>query len=96
MIYEVTGKVIENKVVREGVRESDGTAWKVSSVVLEEQINDNATAPIALTYFGVCEAQVGDTVTASFYINSREYNGKWYNDCKAREFKVTAKNGELF
>lgn len=62
-----------------------GNAWKKQEFVLETR--DNYPKKICFTLWGdkidQYKLQVGDLVTASVDIESREYNGRWYTDLKA-------------
>ena len=77
---EVTGKIIVALPEVSGTAKASGKQWKKRSYVLETL--DNYPTKIAFEFFGERADQyplnVGDTITLSFDIESREYNGRWY------------------
>ena len=83
---EVTGKIIQKLPLQEGTSKA-GNAWKKQIYVLET-INESFPKKIAFDFFGdrvaeydaICE--VGNVITLSFDIESREYNGRWYTDIR--------------
>ena len=83
---EVTGKIIQKLPLQEGTSKA-GNAWKKQIYVLET-INESFPRKVAFDFFGdrvtefdaICE--VGNVITLSFDIESREYNGRWYTDIR--------------
>lgn len=83
---DLTGKIIAALPERGGVAKSSGNSWKVQEFVLETQ--EQYPHKMMFSIFGedkIAQAaiKVGDTVTVSFDINAREFNGRWYNDVRA-------------
>lgn len=87
---EITGKLIQKLPVQSGVS-SSGNNWSKAEFVIEtvEQYPKKVCSNLwgdrakALDQF-----QLGDLITVSFDLESREYNGRWYTDVKA--WKVEA------
>ena len=82
---ELTGKVIAVLPERGGVSKA-GNEWKIQEYVLEtmeqypRKIMFNVFGADRLAQFNI---QLGEVLTVSFDIDSREYNGRWYNDIRA-------------
>lgn len=78
---EIQGKIIRDLGETSGTSRA-GNAWKKHEYVLET--HDTYPKQICFNLFGdradqyVCN--VGEEVTLSFDINSREFNGRWYTD----------------
>lgn len=83
---EVTGKIILVVGETSGVSKSSGKPWKKKNFVLETQDGGSFPRKIAFDLFGDRVDQfpinVGDEITLSFDIESREYMGKWYTDIR--------------
>ena len=85
---EQTGILLRKLGEHSGVSQKTGNAWKNAEFLMEvpgqypQHINftvaDGQSGRIA--HF---DSMVGKTVTVSFDIDAREYNGRWYNDVKA-------------
>jgi hypothetical protein len=71
-----------------------GNPWKKQEFVLETK--DNYPKKICFTLWGdkidQYALQVGEFVTASLDIESREYNGRWYTDLKAWKVEKSGEN----
>lgn len=80
---EVTGKII-HKLAPAGGTSKAGNAWSKQEYVLETI--ENFPKKIFFDFFGERANQypleVGQTVTLSFDIESREYNGRWYTSIR--------------
>lgn len=83
MELKVTGRVVE--VLAEQSGESKNGTWRKRDFVIETQ--DNYPKKICMVQWGDeidnSAVAVGDQITASIDIASREYNGRWYTDIKA-------------
>lgn len=83
MELKVTGRVVE--VLQEQSGESKNGTWRKREFVIETQ--DNYPKKICMVQWGDeidnAAVAVGEQVTASIDIASREYNGRWYTDIKA-------------
>ena len=82
---ELTGKIIAVLPERGGVSKA-GNEWKIQEYVLEtmeqypRKMMFNVFGADRIAQFNI---QLGETLTVSFDIDSREYNGRWYNDIRA-------------
>ena len=82
---ELTGKIIDVLPERGGVSKA-GNEWKIQAYVLETQ--EQYPRKMMFNVFGAdrisqFNIQLGEVLTVSFDIDSREYNGRWYNDIRA-------------
>lgn len=82
---ELTGKIIAVLPERGGVSKA-GNEWKIQEYVLETM--DQYPRKMMFNVFGAdriaqFNVQLGEVLTVSFDIDSREYNGRWYNDIRA-------------
>lgn len=81
---EVTGKIIV-ALPEVGGTSQKGNAWKKREYVLETQ--ETYPRKVFFNFFGdrvdQFPLQVGQIVKVSFDIDSREYNGRWYVECRA-------------
>lgn len=89
---EIKGKIILALPEVSGTSKA-GNAWKKREYVLETQ--ETYPRKVHFDFFGERVDQyplnVGDVVTLSFDIESREYNGRWYTSI--RGWKVDKENG---
>lgn len=78
---EVSGKIIAVLPPQGGVSKA-GRQWKKAEYVLET--HDAYPRKVKFDFFGDRADQyplaIGDEVTISFDIESREFNGRWYTD----------------
>ena len=86
---ELQGTIIQVLPTQEGVGRS-GTPWKLQPYVLETL--DQYRRNVYFEVFGEermksYQANVGDSVTISFDLESTEYNGRWFT--KVRAWKIT-------
>jgi hypothetical protein len=81
---EISGKIIIALPEVSGTSKA-GNAWKKREYVLETQ--ETYPRKVFFNFFGDRVDQyplnVGDEVTVSFDIESREFNGRWYTDIRA-------------
>lgn len=81
---EITGKIILALPLQQGTSKA-GNAWKKQEYVLETQ--ETYPRKVKFDFFGDRVDQyplnVGDDVTVSYDIESREFNGRWYTDIRA-------------
>lgn len=84
---EIQGKIIA-ALPEQGGTSKAGNAWRKREYVLETQ--ETYPKKVCFNLFGDRIDQfpmsVGDQVTVSFDLESREYNGRWYTD--VRGYKV--------
>lgn len=80
---EIKGKIILALPEMSGTSKS-GNAWKKREYVLETQ--ETYPKKVHFDFFGERADQyplnVGDDITLSFDIESREYNGRWYTSIR--------------
>lgn len=84
---EESGRIIAALEPRSGVAKSTGNPWKVQEFVIETQQNSQYPRRMVFEVFGEDKLnefniQVGETLTVSFDIDAREYNGRWYNSVR--------------
>jgi len=87
---EITGKLIQKLPVQSGVSQA-GNNWSKAEFVIEtvEQYPKKVCANLwGERAKSLDQFQLGDLITVSFDLESREYNGRWYTDVKA--WKVEA------
>ena len=81
---EITGKIILALPEQSGTSKA-GNAWKKREYVLETQ--ETYPKKVMFNFFGdrvdQYPLQVGELVTVSFDLESREFNGRWYTDVRA-------------
>lgn len=85
MALEITGRIIQKLNKTEGVSKA-GKAWSKQEFVMETQETYPKKVMISTMNEKVNDLErfnVGDTVTASLNLESREYNGRWYTDARA-------------
>lgn len=83
---ELKGKIINVLEERSGVAKASGKPYRVAQYVLETI--EQYPKKMMFEVFGEerinqMNIQVGEELTVSFDIDSREYNGKWYNQIRA-------------
>ncbi len=86
---EITGKIIQVLPPRTGTSARTGSEWVCGQYVLETM--EQYPKKIFFEVFGSeriqqFNIQVGESLTVSFDIESREYNGRWFTSIRA--FKV--------
>ena len=83
---EVTGKIIAALEKRTGVAKASGNTWVAQEYVIE--IPGTYPKRVCFEVFGEerikeFDIKVMDTLTVSFDIDAREYNGRWFNTLRA-------------
>ena len=86
MALEITGKIIAALEKRTGVAKSSGNTWVAQEYVIE--IPGTYPKRVCFEVFGEerikeFDIKVMDTLTVSFDVDAREYNGRWYNTLRA-------------
>lgn len=83
---ELTGKVIQILPLAQGVAKGTGNPWRKLEFVVET-LDSTYPRKVCFELFGEKIDQnpvsVGVIATINFDINSREYNGRWYNQISA-------------
>lgn len=85
MALDITGKLIQKLNKTEGISKA-GKPWSKQEFIIETQETYPKKVMISTMNDKVTELErfnVGDMVTASLNIESREYNGRWYTDVRA-------------
>jgi hypothetical protein len=85
---EITGILVKQTSLKEGVSKSNGNPWKIAEYLVETpgqyprkvnfKVSDGQQGRIARF-----DSLIGKTVTVSFDIDAREYEGRWYNEINA-------------
>ena len=82
---EVQGKIILKLPLLTGTAKATGRDWKKQEYVLET-INEPYPRKVFFDFFGERADQypleVGDTITLSFDIESREFQGRWFTNIR--------------
>lgn len=82
---ELIGKIIQILPLQEGVSKA-GNPWKKQEYILEP-LGTQYPRKVCFNLFGdnvdKFPMQVGQDVTVSIDIESREFNGRWYTDVRA-------------
>ena len=80
---DIKGKIIQKMELQSGVSKA-GNQWKKQEYVLETL--DSYPRKVKFDFFGERADQypleVGDVITLSYDIESREFNGRWYTDIR--------------
>lgn len=89
---EIKGKIIHVLPLQSGVGKASGKEWKKQEYVLETQ--ETYPKKVCFNLFGdridQNPVQIGDDVTVSFDLESREFNGRWYTDVRAYRIEKVA------
>jgi len=91
MAMDMKGRIVQSLGMQTGTSKK-GT-WRKQDFILETQAQ--YPKKICFSLWGdkidQFRLQVGDTVSVSFDLESREYNGRWYTDVRA--WKVQKEGG---
>lgn len=81
---DIKGKIIQKLDLQSGTSKA-GNAWKMQEYILETL--DSYPKKVKFDFFGDRADQypleVGDVITLSYDIESREFNGRWYTSIRA-------------
>lgn len=91
---EISGKLLMKLPLQSGVGKT-GNAWKKQEFVIETQ--EAYPKKVCIQLWGdkaddLDSIQIGDMITASINVESREFNGKWYTDVRA--WRIERAGGE--
>ena len=85
---EITGILVKQTTVREGVSQKNGQPWKIGEYLVEVpgqfprhvnfRVSDGQVGRLARF-----DSLVGKMVTVSFDIDAHEYEGRWFNEINA-------------
>lgn len=90
---QVTGKLIG--ILQEISGEKDGREWVKGGFVVVT--SDDNPKTVALQLFGqtklnwLTPLQIGQTIVADYYPESREYGGRWYTDLQCTRIYTVQK-----
>jgi len=91
---DIKGKIIQKLDPQSGVSKA-GNNWKKQEYVLETM--DSYPKKVKFDFFGdradQYQFEVGDVITLSYDIESREFNGRWYTDI--RGFKAVKEDPNM-
>lgn len=84
---EIKGKIIA--VLEEKSGEGKNGTWKSQDAVLETV--EQYPKKVAFNMYGdkIVPLQIGQEVTVSFDIESKEFNGRWFTNLKAWKVEVS-------
>ena len=81
---EIIGKVIQALPLQSGVSKT-GSNWQLQTYIIETQ--ETYPRKVAIELFNrnadQYKCNIGDMVTVSFDLESREFNGRWYTSVRA-------------
>ena len=85
---EITGILVKQTALREGVSTKSGLPWKIAEYLVEIpgqfarhinfRVNDGQVGRLARF-----DSLVGKMVTVSFDIDAHDYEGRWFNEINA-------------
>lgn len=83
---EISGKIIA--VLEEKTGEGKNGSWRSQDAVIETV--EQYPKKIAFNMYGdkILPMQIGNEVTVSFDIESKEFNGRWFTNLKAWKVEV--------
>lgn len=89
---ETFGKVIKVTETRRGM--SDMGAWARQDVVVETAGEYPRTVAFLVSNVALIDKfSAGQQVRVTWWVNSREYNGRWYTDAKATNIELVQAGG---
>lgn len=90
---EISGNIIQVLPLQTG--EGKNGPWKKQDFVIETESQYPKKVCISMWGDRIDEnmIKVGNGVTASIDVESREYNGRWYTDVKAWKLEATTAGG---
>ena len=93
---DIKGKIIQKLDPEGGIGKTSGREWKKQSYVLET-LDSAYPRKVKFDFFGERADQypleVGDVITLSYDIESREFNNRWYTDI--RGFKAVKEDPNM-
>ncbi|CAH0336595.1 hypothetical protein FVB9288_02303 [Flavobacterium sp. CECT 9288] len=89
----ITAKLIQLLPIQTGLGKNG--QWKKQDVIVETDSQYSKKICVSIWGDKIIEnqLQIGNSLTISYELESREYNGKWYTDVKA--FKIEVVNNPL-
>jgi hypothetical protein len=88
---ELSGKLVQLLPLQTG--QGKNGEWRKQEIILETEGQYPKKVCIAIwgDKINISQLELGNKLTVSFDVESREYNGRWYTDVKA--WKVDAAGG---
>lgn len=85
--YTFTGVLKDKKTVMQGTSQRTGNPWRKQQFIVEDATGNSFPRMIAFDAFNdtvdtIAAFSPADTLTVTFHVEAREYNGRWYNDLK--------------
>ena len=89
----ITAKLIQLLPIQTGLGKNG--QWRKQDVIVETDSQYPKKICVSIWGDKIIEnqLQIGNSLTISYELESREYNGKWYTDVKA--FKIEVENNPL-
>jgi hypothetical protein len=86
---QLTAKLVQLLAVQTG--EGKNGPWKKQDIIVETDGTYPKKVCIAIWGDKINESVLkeGNTLDIQFDVESREYNGRWYTDCKAWKVEIT-------
>ena len=92
---EITGKLIQ-VLNAQSINGKNGPLTKQEFVIeTGEKFKKNVCLTMWDKVIDTFNYKIGETITVSFDISSREYNGKWYTEAKAWKVQAAEKKEEM-
>ena len=92
----ITGKVVKKFDIQEGITKQ-GTKWTKQEILIAQTDSYNSEVVIAgiteKSILSISRLKVGDDVSISVNVNSREFNGKYYTNLTGWWWVVLDKAG---
>ena len=92
----ITGKVVKKFYIQEGITKQ-GTKWTKQEILIAQTDSYNSEVVIAgiteKSILSISRLKVGDDVSISVNVNSREFNGKYYTNLTGWWWVVLDKTG---
>ncbi len=94
MALEISGKIIQKLPVQSGIGKT-GNNWQKQEFILET--TEQYAKKICIQLWGdkideLEKFNIGDPISASISIESREFNGRWYTDVRAWRIEGQTQN----
>lgn len=94
MALEITGKLIQKLELQSGVGRT-GNSWQKQEFIIETM--EQYPKKICANLWGdkvdnLSSINIGEVITISVSIESREFNGRWYTDVKTWKIERPAAN----
>jgi len=93
-----TGKIRQRGEIKQGTAQS-GRDWAFQEILLEVTTGNNQYKNLAVkadihTIGDLQKVADGTAIEVTYYVDSREYNGRWYTEAHLYSFKVASEQPE--